>query len=88
MFIIGVALVGIFTAAVATYFISSNDEKPKVEELIEAESSSLAHDLATMRASIDGLYSELTSLRAHLSELIERAPTTADGAERGDGTVH
>ena len=49
MFITGVALVGIFTAAVATYFISSNDEKPKVEELIEAESSSVAHDLATMR---------------------------------------
>jgi voltage-gated potassium channel len=34
MFITGVALVGIFTAAVATYFISSNDEKPKVEGLI------------------------------------------------------
>ena len=40
MFITGVALVGIFTAAVATYFISSNDEKPKVEELIETESFS------------------------------------------------
>lgn len=87
MFLTGVALIGIFTAAVATYFISSNDEKPKVDELIEAESSSMAHDLATMRTSIDGLYAELGSLRAHLSEFIERAPTTAD-AERSDGAVH
>ena len=39
MFIAGVALVGIFTAAVATYFISSDDEEPKVEDLIEAEPS-------------------------------------------------
>jgi hypothetical protein len=30
-----------------------------------------------MKVSIDGLYAELTSLRAHLSELIERTPTTA-----------
>jgi hypothetical protein len=41
-----------------------------------------------MKASIDGLYAELTSLRAHLSELIERAPTTADEVERSDGAVH
>ena len=48
----------------------------------------MAHDLATMKASIDGLYAELTSLRAHLSELIERAPTTADKAERSDDAVY
>jgi hypothetical protein len=56
--------------------------------VLEAESSGVANDLATMKASIDGLYAELTSLRAHLSELIERAPTTADQAERNDGAVH
>jgi len=88
MFVTGVALAGIFTAAIATYFISSNDEEPKVEELIEAESSNVAHDLATMKTSIDGLYAELASLRAHLSQSIERGPTPADEAERSDGAVH
>ena len=88
MMVIGVALVGIFTAAVATYFIASNDEKPKVEEVIEVGSSSVAHDLATMKASVDGLYAELSSLRAHLSELIDGTQTTADEPERSDGAVH
>ena len=78
MFITGVALVGIFTAAVATYFISSNDEKPKVEELIEAESSSVAHDLATMKASIDGLYAR-THLSACTPQRVDRASADNGG---------
>ena len=88
MMVIGVALVGIFTAAIATYFIASNDEDPKVEEAIEAESSSVSQDLVTMKASIDGLYAELSSLRAHLSELIEQSHTTEDESERSEGAIH
>jgi voltage-gated potassium channel len=88
MMVIGVALVAIFTGAVATYFISANDEHPKVEENIEAGSPNVAEDLATMRASIDGLYDELSSLRAHLSDLIERTSTVGEETKRSSDAVH
>lgn len=88
MMVVGVALVAIFTGAVATYFISVNDERPKVEENIEARSSSVAEDLATMKTSVDGLYAELRALRTHLSEVIERTQETRDSPERSDDAVH
>jgi voltage-gated potassium channel len=88
MMVVGVALVAIFTGAVATYFISVNDERPKVEENIEAGSPSVAQDLATMKASVNGLYAELTSLRAHLSDLIEQMPSASDETGRSDGAGH
>lgn len=88
MMVVGVALVAIFTGAVATYFISINDEHPKVEKTIEAGPTSVAKDLATMRASVDGLYDELASLRTHLSDLIERMPTAKVDAGRSEDVVH
>jgi voltage-gated potassium channel len=84
MMVVGVALVAIFTGAVATYFISANDEHPKVEKNIEAGSTGVAEDLATMKASVDGLYDELASLRGHLSDLIERMPSAGVDSGRSD----
>jgi voltage-gated potassium channel len=55
MFIAGVALAGIFTAAVATYFLASHDER----KAAEPENLNVAHELATIRT-------ELAELRALL----------------------
>jgi voltage-gated potassium channel len=61
MLIIGVALAGIFTAAVATYFIASNDKR---ESTSDSGSPEITHELATIRAElalVHGMLSELTN---------------------------
>jgi Ion channel len=80
MMVTGVALAGIFTAAIATYFISSNDadHKPRSAD-IGAESSDLAQELAAMKVSIDRFHTELNQLRVLMTEITgrERYKSTA-----------
>ncbi len=69
MMIIGVALAGIFTAAIATYFIAGTDSDHKTESHdVNAKAPHVAHELAAMTASMDRLHAELNDVRALLSE--------------------
>jgi voltage-gated potassium channel len=100
MMVAGVALAGIFTAAIATYFISSTDGDHKTQPTdVETELPSVAHELAAMKVSIDRFHAELNHLRALLSEITERqrdhpqtntevAQSAEDATERRDGAVH
>jgi voltage-gated potassium channel len=82
MLITGVALAGIFTAAVATYFIASNDQR----KADDADSPNIAHELATIRA-------ELAHLRSLITEMADGNGATTETTEslteaRTDRVVH
>jgi voltage-gated potassium channel len=88
MMISGVALAGIFTAAIATYFLSSNDGEHKAKTV---------NDHGAMQESIDQIQSELSQLRVLVGELAElqrghatngKAIQPSETTERRDDAVH
>lgn len=84
MLITGVALAGIFTAAVATYFIANNDERQTTSE---SEAPEIARELATIRAELShlrGMVSGLTGIDPREAASI---PTT-DPKGRADHVVY
>jgi voltage-gated potassium channel len=100
MMVTGVALAGIFTAAIATYFIASTDADHTVPSKdADTEPPNVAHELAAMKVSIDRFHVELNQLRVLIAEITGRehdSPTTntqidqsaKDETERSDGAVH
>ncbi len=99
MMVTGVALAGIFTAAIATYFISSSDaDHTKQSTDIATDPPNVAQELAAMKVSIDRFHVELSQLRALLTEITGHQrdqPATStldqsakDETERRDGAVH
>lgn len=82
MLVTGVALAGIFTAAVATYFIASTDH----HKADDADSPNVAHELATIRA-------ELAHLRSLITKMADGKGAEPDMAESltdrsADDVVH
>jgi voltage-gated potassium channel len=101
MMVTGVALAGIFTAAIATYFIASSDAAREMQSPdVDNNSPNVAHELAAMKTSVDRLHIELNQLRGLMTEITGRQhdhPATDsspvdqsanDEPERRDGAVH
>jgi hypothetical protein len=70
MMIVGVALAGIFTGAVATYFLSGHDDTTHSTN-VDSEVLPVVQELAAMKASMDTLQTELNQVRSMLSEFTE-----------------
>jgi len=100
MMVTGVALVGIFTAAIATYFISANDAGRDSSE-VDAQPLDVAQELTAIKASVDRFHIELNQMHLLITEMTRgqkdhprrtSAQTTSfsiEGeADEPDGPVH
>ena len=67
MMVTGVALAGHFTAAIATYFMSSDDPTHSTDG--DTEQPNVGQELAAMKASLDRFHLELNQLRVVITEI-------------------
>jgi voltage-gated potassium channel len=97
MMISGVALAGIFTAAIATYFLASNDANRKAHAATNTEVPSVVEELGTVKESIGLVHTELNELRLLVAELTElqrghmangKMTHSTEEMERTDDVVH